>query len=76
MHGAHHSACFGCIQEQSRCKDHSKSSEAYGRALQFGETECTVIGKSRRLRKEGNARIDMVLAVRPGLAKIIETVRN
>jgi hypothetical protein len=30
------------------------------------------IGKSPRLRKEGNARINKVSATRPGLAKIIE----
>jgi hypothetical protein len=33
------------------------------------------IGKSQRLQKEGNAGINKVLAMRPGLAKIIEKVR-
>jgi len=33
------------------------------------------IGKSQRLRKEGNTRINKVLAMKPGLVKIIETVR-
>jgi hypothetical protein len=32
------------------------------------------IGKSERLRKEGNARINKVLAMRPGLVKIVEKV--
>ena len=33
------------------------------------------IGKSQRLQNEGNARINKVSAMRPGLAKIIEKVR-
>ena len=41
---------------------------------QFGENESTDIGKSQRLRKEGNARINQVSAMRPGLAKIIQKV--
>jgi len=32
------------------------------------------IGKSQRLRKEGNAQINKVLAIMRGLAKIIENV--
>jgi len=32
------------------------------------------IGKSQRLRKEGNARINNMSAMSPGLAKIIEKV--
>jgi len=34
------------------------------------------IGKSQRLRKEGNARINKVSAMKPGIAKIIEKVRS
>jgi hypothetical protein len=49
--------------------------EAQERDQQFGENESIDIGKSQRLRKEGNARINKVLAMRPGLAKIIEKVR-
>jgi hypothetical protein len=41
---------------------------------QFGENESTDIGKSQRLLKEGNARINKVVAMRPGLAKRIEKV--
>ena len=55
-------------------KGRSKSSEAYERNQQFGKNESTDIGKSQRLRKEGNARINIVSAMRPGIAKIIEKV--
>jgi hypothetical protein len=55
-------------------KGHTKSSEAHHRDQQFGENESMNIGKSRRLRKEGNGRINMVSAMRPGLAKIVEKV--
>jgi hypothetical protein len=41
---------------------------------QFGENESMDIGKSQRLRKEGNARINTVSAMRPGLAQIIKKV--
>jgi len=74
MHGTRHSACFGCIHEQLGAKGCSKSWEAHERDQQFGENESTDIGKSQRLRKEGNARINMVSAMRPGLAKIIGKV--
>jgi hypothetical protein len=53
----------------------TNSWEADERDQQFGENESTDIGKSQRLRKEGNARIDKVLAMTPDLAKIIEKVR-
>jgi hypothetical protein len=53
---------------------HTKSWEAHERDQQFGENEGRDIGKSQRIRKEGNARINKVLAMRPGLAKIIEKV--
>ena len=53
----------------------TKSWEAHERDQQFGENECIDIRKSRRLRQEGNARINKVSAMRPGLAKIIEKVR-
>ena len=55
---------------------HTTSWEAHERDLPFGEKETTVVGKSQRLRKEGNARINNVSAMRPGLAEIIEKVRN
>jgi hypothetical protein len=53
----------------------TKSLEAHERDHQFGDNESTDIGKSQRLRKEGNARINNVSAMRPGLAKILEKVR-
>jgi hypothetical protein len=54
--------------------DCTKSLEAHERDQQCRENESIDIGKNQRLRKEGNARIDKVSAMRPGLAKIIEKV--
>jgi len=51
-----------------------KSWEARELEQQFGETETAEIGNSQRLRKAGKARMHKVLAMRPGLAKIIEKV--
>jgi hypothetical protein len=56
-------------------KGRTKSWKAHERDQQFGENESIDIGKSQRLRKEGIARINKVLAMRSGLAKIIEKVR-
>jgi len=56
-------------------KGRTKSWEAHERDQQFGENESIDIGNSQRLRKEGNATINKVSAMRPGLAKIIEKVR-
>jgi hypothetical protein len=56
-------------------KGRTKSWEAHERDQQFGENESIDIGKSQRLRKEGNARINKVSAMKPSLAKIIEKVR-
>jgi len=52
----------------------TKSSVAHECDQQFGRNENTDIGKSQRLLKEGNARINKVSAMRPGLAKIIHKV--
>ena len=49
--------------------------EAHEHNQQVGENESIYMGKSQRLRKEVNAKITKVLAMRPGLAKIIEKVR-
>jgi len=54
---------------------HTKSWEAHECDHQFGENESMDIGKSQRLRREGNATINKVSAMRPGLANIIEKVR-
>jgi len=53
----------------------TKSWEAHERDQQFGENKSIDIGMSQRLRKESNARINNVSAMRPGLAKVIEKVR-
>jgi len=55
---------------------HAKSWEAHEQDQQFGEIESTVIGMSQRLRKEGNAGINKVMAMRPGLANLMEKVHN
>ena len=75
MPGAHHTAGFSCIYEQSGCKGCTKCWKAHERNQQFGENESIDIRKSQRLRKEGNARINKASAMRPRLAKIIEKVR-
>ena len=55
-------------------KGHTKYCQAHERNQQIGENESIDIEKSQRLRKDGNARINQVSAMRPGLAKIIEKV--
>ena len=65
---------LGAFMSSLGVKGRTKSWEAHERDQQFGENESTDIGKSQRLRKEGNARIHNVSALRPGLAKIIENV--
>jgi len=55
-------------------KGRTKSWEAHERDQQFGENESIDIGTSQRLLKEGNARINKVSAMRPGLAKKTEKV--
>jgi hypothetical protein len=65
---------LGAFMSSLGVKGRTKSWEAHERDQQFGENESIVIGKSQRLRKEGNARINKVPAMRPGLAKIIEKV--
>jgi len=55
-------------------KGGTKSWEAHERDQYFEENESTDIGKSQRLRKEGNVRIYTVSAMKPGSVKIIEKV--
>jgi len=74
LHGARHTAGFRCIHEKSRCEGRAKSWEAHQHDQQFRENESMDTGKRQRLRKEGNARINKVSAMRPGLAKISEKV--
>jgi len=66
---------LGAFMRSLGVKGSTKSWDAHERDKQFGENESIDIGKSQRLRKEGNARINKVLAMRPGLAKIIDKVR-
>jgi hypothetical protein len=65
---------LGVFMRNLGVKGRTKSWEALERDQQFGENESIDFGKSQRLRKEGNARINKVSAVSPGLAKIIEKV--
>jgi hypothetical protein len=65
---------FGVIMSSLRIKGCTKSWEAHDHDLQFGKKEIKEFGKSPRLRKEYNARINILSAMRPGLAKIIEKV--
>jgi len=66
------SRALGALMTSLGVKDATKSWEAHEHNRQFGENDITDIEQSYRLRKHGNARINMVLAMRPGLAKIIE----
>jgi len=56
-------------------KGRIKWCEPHERDQQFGVNESIDIGKSAGLPKEGNARINKVSAMKPGLSKIIEKVR-
>jgi len=66
---------LGAFMSSLGVKGRTKSWEAHERDQQFGENESIDIGKSQSLRKEGNASINKVSAMKPGLAKIIEKVR-
>jgi len=66
---------LGAFMSSLGVKGHTKSWEAHECDQQFGENERIEIGMKQRLRKEGNARINKVSAMRPGLAKTLEKVR-
>jgi len=66
---------LGAFMSSLDVQGRTKSWEAHECDQQFGDNESTDIGKSQRLRKEGNARINKVSVMKPGLAKIIEKVR-
>jgi hypothetical protein len=66
---------LGALISSRGVNGHTKSWEAHERDGQFGENESIHIGKSQRLRKEGNARINMVSVMRPGIATRFENVR-
>jgi len=65
---------LGAFMSSLGVNGRTKSWEAHERNQQFGENGSIDIGKSQRLRKEGNARINKVSAMKPGLAKMIEKV--
>jgi len=66
---------IGAFMSSLWVKGCTKSSQAHEHDQQFGQNASIDIGISQRLRKEGNASINKVSAMRPGLAKIIEKVR-
>jgi len=55
-------------------KGRTKSWEAHEGNQQFGDKDSMDIGKIQKLRKEGNARLNKVAAMRSGLVKRIEKV--
>jgi len=65
---------FGAFTSSLGVKGRTKSWEAHARDQHCRENNRIDIGNSQRLRKQGNARINRVSAMRPGLAKIIEKV--
>jgi len=65
---------LGAFLSYRGVKGCTKSWQALEGDQQFGENESIDIGKGQRLRNEGNARINKVMAMKPGLAKIIEKV--
>ena len=66
---------LGAFMSSLGVRGRTKSWEAHERDQQFAENESIDIGKSQRLQNKGNARINNVSAMKPGLAKIIEKVR-
>jgi hypothetical protein len=66
---------LGAFMSSLGVKGRTKSCEAHEHDQQFGENASIDIGKSQILRKEGNARINKVSAMKPGIVEIIEKVR-
>jgi len=64
----------GAFMSSPGVKGRNQFWEALQRDQQFGENESIDIGKSQRLRKEGNPRMNKASAMKPGLANIIEKV--
>jgi hypothetical protein len=65
---------LGAFMSSLSVKGYTKSWEPHELDQQFGENESIDIMKSQRLRKEGNARINKVSPMKPGLAMIIAKV--
>jgi hypothetical protein len=57
-------------------KGRTMSWEAHERDHHFGQNTSIDMGKNSTLRQEGNARINQVSPMRPGLAKTIEEQRT
>ena len=68
-----HLALGACMSSPS-VKGRTKSSGSHERDRQFGDNESTNNGKSQKPRQEGNASINKVSAMQPGLPKILEKV--
>jgi len=66
---------LGAFMSSLGVKGRTMSWEAHERDQQSGENESIGIGKSQTMRKESNARINKMSAIRPGLVMIIEKVR-
>jgi hypothetical protein len=66
---------LGTFMSSLGVKGCTMSWEAHECVPQFGENESIDIWNSQRLRKEGNARINKVSAMKPGLTKGVENVR-
>jgi hypothetical protein len=66
---------LGAFMSSLGVNSRTKSWESHERDQQIGENESIDTRKSQRLRKESNARINKVSAMKPGLAEIIEKVR-
>jgi hypothetical protein len=66
---------LGGFMSSLHVKGRTKSWEAHECVQQFGENESIDIGQSQRLRNEGNPSMNMMSAIRPFIANIIEKVR-
>jgi len=64
----------GAFMSSLSVEGHRKPWEAHERDQPFGGNQTKDIGKSERFRKEVNARINKMSAMKTGLAKIIEKV--
>jgi len=63
---------LGAFMSTVGVKGSTKSWEAHERDQLFGQNESIAIRKSQWLRQEGNARINKVSAMKPGIATIIQ----
>jgi len=66
---------LGAFMSSLCVKEGTKSWKAHECDQQFEQNESIDIGMSQRLHIDGNARINKVSAMKPGLTNIIEKVR-